>query len=158
MRLYPKRMLALVAMALLAASCNSSRDSGAPLPAGSPLVDVTMRDFAFEHVSEIPAGRVVFRVHNAGEAVHRAALLPLPEDLPPIDAQLRGTERRAIAPFAGIYDRTRGQKGTFAVDLVAGQRYAFVCFVIDEGGSHALRGMSSEFRAKATPASSTPTN
>lgn len=149
-------MLAVAAMGLLATACNSARDSGAPLPAGSPVIQVTMRDHVFEHVSEIPAGRVVFRFHNAGDAVHRVALLPLPEDLPPIDVQLRGTERRAIAPFASISDRPPGQQGAFAVELVAGQRYAFVCFVVDEGGSHALKGMSSEFRAKAAPVATPP--
>lgn len=142
---------AFVTAALFVASCtpagHGEGGSGAPLPAGSPVIDVTMREFAFEHVQDIPAGQVVFRVHNEGQVVHRLSMLPLPEDLPPIDVQLKGTERRAISPFAGIYDRAPGKDGTFAVNLVPGQRYAFVCFVVDEGGSHAVRGMASEFRA-----------
>lgn len=140
---------ALASVGLLVASgCTSATTPGPPLPTGAPVIDVTMREFAFDHTSDIPAGRVVFRVQNSGESVHRLSMFPLPEDLPAIDAQLRGTERRAITPFAAIYDKAPGKGGTFAVDLVPGQRYAFVCFVVDEGGSHALKGMSSEFRAK----------
>lgn len=109
-----------------------------------------MREFAFDYSPRrVPAGRLVVRVRNVGRLVHRLSMLPLSEDVPPIEVQLRGSERRAIAPFAGIYDRAPGQEGTFAVDLVAGQRYAFICFVIDEKGSHAQKGMSSEFRAAA---------
>lgn len=146
----------LVAAVLLATSCTSGTGSKAPLFAGSPVVDVNMREFAFDYPKDIPAGQVVFRVHNTGHTVHRLAMLPLPEDLPPIDVQLRGTERRAISPFAGIYDRAPGQDGTFAAYLVPGRRYAFVCFVTDQDGSHALKGMASEFRAPGPPPATPP--
>jgi hypothetical protein len=46
--------------------------------------------------------------------------------------------------------------GAFAVDLEPGERYAFVCFARDpdDDQSHALQGMTSEFR---TPAAEGPT-
>ncbi len=140
---------AAVAVAVLLASCQSSPPSAvdAPLPTGAPVVDVTMTDFAFQLRRPVPAGRVVFRVRNAGRVVHRLSMLPLSEDVPPIEQQLRGTHRRAVSPFAGIYDRDPGQHGAFAVDLVRGRRYAFVCFVNGPEGSHALKGMTVEFRA-----------
>jgi hypothetical protein len=102
-----------------------------------------------EYDHAIPAGRVVFRFVNVGEEKHRPSLLPLPEDVPPIGEQLRGSERRAAVPFAGIREVEPGESGTFAVDLSPGQRYALICFAIaPDGESHALKGMSSEFRAQ----------
>lgn len=138
----------LMAM-LVGGGCAAKDDGGASyLPASSPVVTVAMKDHSFDHPDAIPSGRVVFEFRNLGSTTHRATLLPLPDDLPPIDEQLRGDDRRAIDPLAAIYERRPGRTGTFAVDLVRGQRYAFVCFVVGEDGiSHARKGMSSEFRA-----------
>lgn len=117
---------------------------------GPPVVVVTMVEYRFEHLERIPAGRVVFEVRNGGQERHKLAMLPLSEDLPPLDAQLRGTERRFIPPFAGVPPREPDKTGTFAVDLIAGRRYGFVCFLTDPAGEvHARKGMSSEFRAGA---------
>jgi len=116
------------------------------------VVIVAMRDHRFEFDPVIPAGRVVFRMDNAGQAPHRLTLFPLPEDLPPIDVQLRGDQRRLLKPFAGIYDRPPGDTGTFAVDLAPGQRYAMICSLRDEDGQpHYLKGMASEFRTPPAP-------
>lgn len=130
------------------ASCGGSEENQAPLPRAAPVVVVTMREYHFDYNPAIRSGRVVFRFVNEGQRFHRPALLPLPEDLPPIDVQLRGSKRRSISPFAGVYDRRPGATGTFAVDLVAGRRYALICYARDpDGSSHALKGMASEFRA-----------
>lgn len=107
-----------------------------------------MREYRFDYDDAIPAGRVVFRIQNEGEVEHRLTLVPLPEDLPPIDEQIRGSVRQGVTPFAGVSERLPGGEGLFAVDLVAGQRYGMVCFVTDaDGQSHAVKGMTSEFRA-----------
>lgn len=135
--------------------CHAS--SPRALPAAPPTVVVTMRDvggYRIDYNPVIPAGRVVFKVVNAGRLVHRLALLPLPEDFPPIDEQLHGSERQTLTPFAGVPDHLPGETATFAVDLAPAQRYALVCFAEDpDGGSHALMGMNSEFRTTgdATP-------
>jgi hypothetical protein len=121
----------------------------AVLPNAAPVVVVTMRDYRFDYDPTIPSGRVVFRLLNKGMVPHRPSLLPLPENLPPIDKQLRGAKRRAVSPFAGVQDRRPGASGSFAVDLAAGRRYALVCYARDrDGSSHALKGMASEFRAR----------
>lgn len=115
-----------------------------------PVVGVTMQEYRFEHPPQIPSGRVIFEIRNSGREQHKLALLPLDEQLPPLDAQLRGSERRIITPFAGIPPRQPGRTGTFAVDLVPGQRYALVCFLSTPAGElHALKGMNAEFRATA---------
>lgn len=107
-----------------------------------------MDEYRFEHDLPVPAGRVIFRIRNVGSITHRLAVVPLPEDFPPIQEQLLGTERRFIGPVAGIYERRPGSTGTFAVDLAPGQRYAMICFVVDlDEKSHAVKGMTSEFRA-----------
>lgn len=135
------------------ASCqggDSGQASRAPLPRPAPVVKITMREYRFDYDPDIPSGRVVFRLVNKGRVSHRPSLLPLPENVPPIDEQLRGSKRRGISAFAGVPDRRPGAIGTFAVDLVAGRRYALVCYARDRDGSvHALKGMNSEFRARA---------
>lgn len=143
---------AVVLAPVIPTSCSSGPDSeDAQLPPGAPTVVVTMRDYGFDYPPEIPAGRVVFRVVNDGQSFHRLTMVPLPEDVPPIKEQLRSTERRFLAPFAGIPDRPPGGIGSFAVDLAPGVRYAMVCFVVDpDGQNHAVKGMSAEFRAGAT--------
>lgn len=138
-----------VVAAAAAVGCTGSGNDRSSLPGGPPVVSVTMTEYDFDHATPVPAGRVVFRFVNDGRLVHQPDLLPLPEDLPPIDEQLRGEQRSAIAPFAGIPPREPGEVGTYAVDLVPGRRYAFICFARDpdDDDSHALKGMTAEFRA-----------
>ncbi|MDQ3897584.1 MAG: glycoside hydrolase, partial [Actinomycetota bacterium] len=131
--------------------CRAGTADRGPLPVGAPEVHVTMDEYGFEPDRVIPAGRVVFRVHNAGRRTHMLTLVPLPEDMPAIDVQLHGETRRSLDDFAGIYPRQPGGDGTFAVDLVAGQRFAMICFSQDpdEDVHHALKGMTYEFRPGA---------
>lgn len=146
-------MLCAALGSVAVASCQTTGKptaNKAPLPTASPVVVVTMREYRFDYDPNIPSGRVVFRFVNKGQRTHRPSLLPLPEDVPPIDEQLRGSKRRAIRPFAGVSDQRSGAIGTFAVDLIAGQRYALICYAQDPDGTpHALKGMSSEFRPRA---------
>lgn len=139
-----------VAVAVLAGGAGSGCQAGVsttPLPPGPQVVELTLRDYRFDFAPGLEGGRVVFRVVNRGTVPHSATLLPLAEDIPPIEQQLRGSERRAIPPFAGVTPRQPGQRTSFAVDLVPGTRYAFVCFLTEPGGTaHALRGMAAEFR------------
>lgn len=117
-------------------------------PAAAPVVEVTMVDYGFEFDTPVPAGRVVFQITNAGRSDHNLVMIALPEDVPSIDEQLRGSQRRLVEPYAGIYERPPGDTGTFAVDLVAGQRYALICTLVAEDGEpHYLKGMATEFRA-----------
>lgn len=106
-----------------------------------------MADYLFDYDSRVPAGRVVFRLKNTGATPHHVVLVPLPEDLPPIEQQLGGSQRRFLERFAGIFDRPPGDTGTFAVDLVPGRRYAMVCSIVAEDGEpHWRKGMVTEFR------------
>lgn len=141
-----------VAVALVPVSCGGREPSGAGLPPPPHVVEVAMAEYHFSYDPDIPPGRVVFRVRNTGRAVHSLSVLPLTDDVPPIDRQLRGERRLGIRPFADIGPRRPGTGTSFAADLAAGARYALVCFVQDEGGrSHALLGMATEFRTGASP-------
>lgn len=138
--------VAALLMVVLGACKGSSEEPA--LPPRPAMVTVTMREYRFEYDPVVPRGRVVFRFVNAGRLTHQPDLIPLTEDVPPIDQQVRGERRAVVTPFAGIAAREPGEAGTFAVDLEPGQRYAFVCFARDpdDGQSHALQGMTSEFR------------
>lgn len=143
---------AVAAVAVVASSCAPGAEREPELPASPPEVVVTLQEYRFELSRDIPAGRVVFRLRNAGDLPHRPALLPLGDELPPLEQQLRGQERSIVNPFAGTRTRVPGATGSFAVDLLPGARYGLICFVRDEDGtSHALKGMHFEFRTPAPP-------
>lgn len=154
----PRRALGWATVCLLAlAGCRASTPLPSPLPAGPQVVEVALDDYRFDYDPAITAGRVVFRVHNKGEAAHSLTLIPLTDDIPPIAEQLRGEQRRAITPLATIKARPPGTATSFAVDLAAGGRYALVCFLSDvEGQPHFRRGMSSEFRVGSDRSAARP--
>ena len=150
----------MLAATLVACTSGSDDRAGPPAPAPVPVITVTMLDHRFELDTPVPPGRVVFRFHNAGQAPHNVIMIPLAQDVPPIDVQLRGSERRQVEPFAGIYDRGPGDSGSFAVDLLPDQRYAVVCSLTAEDGEpHWMKGMVTEFRTSPIPAgATTPTS
>lgn len=147
------RPSAIVATVVLFAGC-TFRTTERALPVPPPEIVVDMYEYRYEHQQSIPAGRVVFQFVNRGNEVHRPVLLPLTDEVPPILEQVRGDVRAAAAPFARVPPREPGENGTFAVDLVGGQRYALICFARTAGNeSHAVLGMASDLRAKAPQAS-----
>lgn len=135
----------LVAAFLTALALPGCKGSGPP-PRRPRLLKVSMREYAFDHVPVVPAGRVVVLAENNGQLAHELVMVLLPDDVPPIDQQLRSGQRRAVASIAALHGRPPGRQGTFAVDLAPG-RYAFICFLVDpDGAQHARKGMSSELR------------
>lgn len=143
-----------VAMGLAIAGCSTGETSEA-LPPAVPTVDVRLVEHDVVYEQPVPAGRVVFRVTNAGDEVHRLALLPLSEDFPPILEQLQGDTRRAGQLQARVPDLRPGETGVFAADLAEGQRYAMVDFSeAPDGTMHGRLGVASEFHAGGGPSSS----
>lgn len=154
-------IVALVAIATLSA-CGSKAANLPPEPA---VVNVTMTEYRFERPSVIPAGRVIFRVHNAGKIQHVLQLAPLPEDFPDVAMQASGKlPPRHTEELGGIPALLPGETDQFAVDLVPG-RYTLLDLMLDrDGQTHAQKGMTSEFRVAgrvpetSTVASSEPTS
>lgn len=128
------------------ASCATPPAAG--LPPSPPTVHVAMRDYWYDfNGTAIPRGRVVFQITNAGRQYHQLALIPLPADFPPIQVQLRGTERRLVDELVASPPLRPGAGDTFAAYLTPG-RWAFVDFFIGPEGSHAAMGMGAEFRVR----------
>ncbi len=134
---------------VLGSSCAlGTTTSATRLPPKAPTVGVTMSEYHLAYPAHIRSGRVVFVVTNHGRLPHQLRLFPLSEDVPPIDVQLHGSERRTITPLVEMPLLVPGQTGSFAVDLIAGSRYAMVSFFRSPGAEvDALLGMNSEFRA-----------
>lgn len=148
-------------MATMNMSCDAkgtSDEQGTRSLSGGPVeVHVSLSEYRFGLETPLPAGRVVFRFSNSGTEAHRPALLPLPEDFPPIQEEVRNPEARILPPFAGISTQPPGSSGLFAVDLVAGRRYALVCFIASPDGiGHSNKGMTWETRIGTSPSDSQP--
>lgn len=127
-----------------ATSCE--QPASAPLPPGRPVIDLIMRDYAFDYATPVPSGQVLFRVLNAGRVNHRLILVPIPDEFPTLDELLESTEGRIVTPLVGIPDRPPGGEDSFAVFLPPG-RYGIICFTRTEDGQpHSKKGMFSEFR------------
>lgn len=134
--------------ALVAAALGACAPASGTLPPSPPLVEVTLSEYDFAYDAPVPSGRVVFEVTNAGGTDHELALVPLPDDLPPLDEQLRSDKRQALGTLANSSVLEPGASRRFAVDLAPG-RYGMLCFVTDADGTpHALKGMTSEFRVR----------
>ena len=140
-------VVATVAVGAVLPACSGAAHAPA-LPTRPEIVEVGMKEFRFEYRRPVAAGRVVLQVRNDGALHHRLTMVPLDEDMPAIDEQLRGTDRRTLTALASIPDVAADEQASIAVDLVAGVRYGMVCFLTDaDGRPHALKGMASEFRA-----------
>lgn len=143
------RWASVLGCSLLLASCQTAPGrSGAALPSGPEVVAIEMSEYRFTYPSDVAAGRVLFRLTNAGREPHSLVMVALADDIPPIEEQVRGAQRIAVQPFVEVAALQPGQGTTFAVDLVSGTRYAFLCFLADaDRVSHVRKGMVSEFRA-----------
>lgn len=118
-----------------------------PLPLPPAMVDIVMDEYRFDVEQRLPAGRTVLRVTNAGEVDHEMVVVTLPEDFPPLDAQLRGDVRRPVGGIVAIVRaRPPGSSRTLALELDAG-RYGLICFLRDaDDVPHARKGMSAELQ------------
>lgn len=142
-------LVALVVAGLAAAGCSSGR-AKEPVPPPVPRVDVEILDGGLEKPARVPAGRVVFRITNAGRHVHRLALIPLPDDFPPLAEEVANATERTVEFLARVGDIQPGKSGQFAVDLTEGQRYGLVDYSLNpEGVRHLKTGVAGEFVAGA---------
>ncbi|MGQ0744967.1 MAG: hypothetical protein ACT4OS_11665 [Acidimicrobiales bacterium] len=142
-------LLILFPLAVLP-SCSSPPPERPAAPAPPPRIDVAMEEFRYVSTrTDVPAGRVVFGLANAGQQFHQPLLAILPDDLPPILEQLRGTTRRSIGSLVNNPGLPPGVRSAIAVDLEPGQRYAFICVAKSPEAEqdHSRMGMVWEFRA-----------
>jgi hypothetical protein len=142
-----KRVLLAVLLAMVVGACRRQSSWDERLAAGPRVVEVGMREYSFEYVAPPAGGRVVFRADNRGTLPHELVIVNIPEDVPSLAEQIKGTERRVVATLVSLPTRPPSMTGTFAVDLERGGRYGMICFVQDPDGiQHGVKGMNSEFR------------
>lgn len=146
-----RRRLSRAVVAVLGvtmAACSSTDAVRAPLPPRAQVVEVTISDNHYDYDTRIRPGRTVFVGHNVGKVAHTMLLFKVPDDLPPVDVQIHGTQRHQVDGLAG----TRVQPGavnSFAVDLAPNQRYYMLDFDFDtDHKTFATKGLDSEFRAR----------
>lgn len=137
-------MLAGAAATVALAGCIRA----APLPPQPTIVEVAMRDHAFdvEPAPPLPPGRVVFEARNAGEARHELAIVALPDR--DTDQQTESSGGMVVPTLGVIHARAPDERGRVAVDLTPG-RYALVCLVkTDEGVAHTELGQRVDFEVR----------
>lgn len=116
---------------------------------------VTAREYSFE-VSGLKAGRNTFTFENAGDQRHQAVMFPIAEDRPFADVEALFLSEEPPSP-EGPPPPIEFGSGTGTTIIEAGEnyitevvlepgRYAFVCFVSDQGGGppHFTMGMLQE--------------
>lgn len=144
------RCAALLVLVLLVAGC-ARGEAGGPLPPPTPTVEIDIVDDDVVAEGPVPAGRVVFRIENAGEDPHQLSLLLVAEDTPPIEEQLEDAPEQSPALVARVPLLRPGETSVFAVGLAAEQRYALVDLSQPpEGEPPAERGVVTEFHTEDT--------
>lgn len=149
-------MILLAAMLLITAC--SGGDASGPLPPQTPTIDVDLVEHDVRYDGPVPAGRVVFRVDNAGEQPHQLSLLSLAENSPPIQEQLQDTPDQSPVLLAQVPLLGPGETSMFAAGLAGGQRYALVDLsgAPDDDTTHAELGMAVEFQTSDGQQTPTP--
>lgn len=144
-------VVVVVAVGLVASACTSSQQA-LPVPPSAPAIHVSLEDRNLVFDTPVPAGRVVFHVRNAGTHPHRFALVPLPDDAPPLEQDLHDDVERPVRRVARIPTLQPGETGMFAVDLIPGQRYGMLDYsTTPDGVQHMMVGVAGEFRAQPAP-------
>lgn len=123
--------------------------AGSPASAADfPAADITIKlvDYGFESSQPLTPGRHIIMVENAGPQAHELVLLRLApgkktEDFGKwAESGMKGPP--PAEPIGGVVVLDKGARGTFEVDLTAGD-YGFICFVPDskDGKPHLVHGM-----------------
>jgi uncharacterized cupredoxin-like copper-binding protein len=140
-----RRLIAAIAcgggIALLAGGCGGS---SASQTGAATVVNVTERDFQIKTPSHVPAGNVVFRVHNEGPDNHEFIVVRLGKHPLPLRADGMTVNEEELAPVTvgGLEPGPPGSVRMLRVYLAPG-RYEAFCNM--EG--HFMGGMHARFTA-----------
>ena len=123
----------------------------AEAPEGATEADLGLVEFAFNLTTlSFPAGDVTFQASNDGEQPHEMIVAKMPEDVTLEEAlQAEDVEALGVEDIAFFAPINPGAEATWTVTDLEPGRYAYVCFIPDEGDlegtPHALKGMAGEF-------------
>jgi hypothetical protein len=151
----------LVVLALLFVGCGNDdpateSDAGAePTEAAEPEgaeVLITAVDYKFDLEATYPAGPTTFSLQNDGDEPHFIDIVELTEDAPALEKLLKMGDNKVGKFFVGqpnhisVVKPGESAEEPVEIDLVAGARYGYVCFVENKKGvPHAFLGMAGEF-------------
>jgi uncharacterized cupredoxin-like copper-binding protein len=128
--------------------------AGSPAAASElPAADITikLKDYDFEPSQSLTPGKHTIMVENAGPQPHELVLLRMAPGKKVGDfahwaeSGLKGPP--PADPLGGVVVLDKGGRGTFDVELTAGE-YGFICFVPDtkDGKPHLAHGMMKTIR------------
>jgi len=123
----------------------------AEAPEGATEADLGLVEFAFNLTTlSFPVGDVTFQASNDGEQPHEMIVAKMPEDVTLEEAlQAEDVEALGVEDIAFFAPINPGAEATWTVTDLEPGRYAYVCFIPDEGDPegtpHALKGMVGEF-------------
>ena len=128
---------AALSLAVVAVACSSSSGDGTT-PAGGQVVRVKVKDFAIKAPLQLPAGRLVLRVHNAGPDTHELILVRADGRPLPLRKDNRTVDEDAVKPrtIGTLEDDHPGSERVWKVRLAAGS-YVLFCNM----SGHYLGGM-----------------
>ena len=151
----------VVVLALVFVACGNddpaeNTDAGAePTEAAEPEgseVLITATEYEFDLADSYAAGATTFSLQNDGEEPHFIDIVELTDDAPSVDKLIKMGENAVGKFFVGqpnhipVAKPGEMAKKSVDIDLVAGARYGYVCFVENKKGvPHAFIGMSGEF-------------
>lgn len=129
----------------VSASCAPNVDD-APLLPPVPSEAIVMREYRFEIRTELPQGRTVFRLSNAGALDHELTLVRIGADQEGSvkDLLVAG----GVLSTVVIVKLEPAANGIFAVDLAPG-RYGLACLLKGtDAVQHLTKGMASEITVR----------
>ena len=136
----PRAALALVACALVAASCggHEGHDDAASAGAAPPrVVHVELREYAIApSAATVAAGPVTFHVVNAGAEPHELVVYATDDDVLELPTRPDGAlDARGLRKIAAAPDVAPGETAELGARLPAG-RYALVCNLVEKAHGH----------------------
>lgn len=138
-------LLGTAAAGLLAAGCQQAPPDRPPAP---PTLEVVLDEYRVEAPEQVPAGRVVVEVVNAGDEAHNLTVLALPEDFPAtFEERFASGQRQALGTLVILPAQPPGAEDVVALDLAPGRYGLLSTLEDDEGTSHARKGMAAQLEA-----------
>lgn len=125
--------IVLLALALTATACSSSKSSG------PTVVQAKLNEFnIILDKTSIPAGQVKFEIENIGTEEHELVLEPSGAEDQPFELNGEASEAEEIQP---------GETRTLEWTLDQPGEYQLGCYITDEGETedHAAKGMVTQF-------------
>lgn len=114
---------------------------------GASEMSITAHEFSFEAPEVVPAGEVTLTLENEGALAHHAQLLQIPSGSVETfeDDDAFGTVMNQATFLGGPASVGSKDTSPSVTTTLQPGTYAFLCFLVTDGVSHAARGMRTTF-------------